>query len=65
MDAVAPTDLTGRMRLRRTALELFAEQGFKATSPRAVAARAGLSPALVIRHFGTSRACARRSIKTS
>lgn len=55
MDAVASTDLTGRARLRRAALELFAEQGFKATSTRAVAARAGLSPALVIRHFGSKQ----------
>ncbi|MER6076209.1 helix-turn-helix domain-containing protein [Streptomyces sp. NPDC001817] len=55
MDAVASTDLTGRARLRRAAPELFAEQGFKATSPRSVAARAGLSPALVIRHFGSKQ----------
>jgi AcrR family transcriptional regulator len=55
MDAGASTDLTGRARLRRAALELFAEQGFKATSTRAVAARAGLSPALVIRHFGSKQ----------
>jgi len=53
MDGVAQGDLTGRARLRRAALELFAERGFEATSTRAVAARAGLSPALVTRHFGS------------
>ena len=46
-------DLTGRARLREAALELFAERGFEATSTRAVAAAAGLSPALVTRHFGS------------
>ncbi|MGY0059819.1 TetR/AcrR family transcriptional regulator [Streptomyces sp. LZ34] len=49
------TDLTGRARLREAALELFAERGFEATSTRAVAAAAGLSPALVTRHFGSKQ----------
>ncbi|MCI3240610.1 MULTISPECIES: TetR/AcrR family transcriptional regulator [Streptomyces] len=53
MRAVAKSDLTGRARLREAALELFAERGFEATSTRAVAAAAGLSPALVTRHFGS------------
>ncbi|OLF12801.1 TetR family transcriptional regulator [Actinophytocola xinjiangensis] len=47
------SDLTGRARLRRAALELFAQRGFEATSTRAVAAAADLSPALVTRHFGS------------
>ena len=55
MRAVAKSDLTGRARLREAALELFAERGFEATSTRAVAAAAGLSPALVIRHFGSKQ----------
>lgn len=55
MDNVAHEDLTGRARLRRCALELFAERGFEATSTRAVAAAAGLSPALVTRHFGSKQ----------
>ncbi|MBP8534567.1 TetR/AcrR family transcriptional regulator [Streptomyces sp. MK37H] len=55
MRAVARTDLTGRARLREAALELFAERGFEATSTRAVAAAAGLSPALVTRHFGSKQ----------
>ncbi|WP_406148147.1 TetR/AcrR family transcriptional regulator [Streptomyces sp. NBC_01012] len=53
MHAVEKSDLTGRARLREAALELFAERGFEATSTRAVAAAAGLSPALVTRHFGS------------
>ncbi|MFI5888044.1 TetR family transcriptional regulator [Streptomyces sp. NPDC051554] len=53
--AVAKSDLTGRARLREAALELFAEHGFEATSTRAVAAAAGLSPALVTRHFGSKQ----------
>ncbi|GLY86836.1 TetR/AcrR family transcriptional regulator [Actinoallomurus iriomotensis] len=53
MRAPAKADLTGRARLRQAALELFAEHGFEATSTRAVAAAAGLSPALVTRHFGS------------
>ncbi|MGW0762929.1 TetR/AcrR family transcriptional regulator [Streptomyces sp. NPDC002814] len=55
MRAVAKSDLTGRARLREAALELFAEHGFEATSTRAVAAAAGLSPALVTRHFGSKQ----------
>ncbi|WP_328344278.1 TetR/AcrR family transcriptional regulator [Streptomyces violaceus] len=53
MREVAKSDLTGRARLREAALELFAERGFEATSTRAVAAAAGLSAALVTRHFGS------------
>ncbi|MFD9869943.1 TetR/AcrR family transcriptional regulator [Streptomyces niveus] len=53
MRTVDKSDLTGRARLRDAALELFAERGFEATSTRAVAAAAGLSPALVTRHFGS------------
>ncbi|MFE4451647.1 TetR/AcrR family transcriptional regulator [Streptomyces sp. NPDC056796] len=53
MRTVEKSDLTGRARLREAALELFAERGFEATSTRAVAAAAGLSPALVTRHFGS------------
>ncbi|NUP44778.1 MAG: TetR/AcrR family transcriptional regulator [Streptomyces sp.] len=52
---VDKADLTGRARLREAALELFAERGFEATSTRAVAAAAGLSPALVTRHFGSKQ----------
>lgn len=50
---MSSSDLTGRARLREAALALFAQRGFEATSTRAVAAAAGLSPALVIHHFGS------------
>lgn len=48
-----PSDLTGRARIRNTALRQFAERGFAATSMRDVAAAAGVSAALVQHHFGT------------
>ncbi len=37
----------------RAAQELFAETGFERTTIRAVAARAGLDPALVMQHYGS------------
>jgi AcrR family transcriptional regulator len=37
----------------RAARELFAESGFERTTIRAVAARAGIDPALVMQHFGS------------
>lgn len=49
----APSDLTGRARIRNTALRLFAERGFAATTIRDVAAAAGVSAALVRHHFGS------------
>ncbi|XES00276.1 TetR/AcrR family transcriptional regulator [Streptomyces sp. S1D4-11] len=55
MRVVAKSDLTGRARPREAALELFAEHGFAATSTRSVAAAAGLSAALVTRHFGSKQ----------
>lgn len=48
-----PSDLTGRARIRNTALRQFAERGFAATTMRDVATAAGVSPALVQHHFGT------------
>lgn len=57
-------------RATRTAIEdaaraLFAERGFEAASIRAIAAEAGVDPALVIRHFGSKEALFLRSIDTS
>ncbi|MDE3725066.1 helix-turn-helix domain containing protein [Nocardiopsis sp. N85] len=46
-------DLTAKARIRRAALALFARNGFAGTSLRAVAARAGVSHALVRHHFGS------------
>lgn len=41
--------------IRRTALELFATHGVDAVSVRSIAAAAGVSPALVIHHFGSKQ----------
>ncbi|MGP4104501.1 TetR/AcrR family transcriptional regulator [Nonomuraea sp. KM90] len=46
-------DLTARARIRNAALELFGAEGVNRVSLRAVAARAGVSHALVLHHFGT------------
>ncbi|MFF0815419.1 TetR family transcriptional regulator [Rhodococcus sp. NPDC003318] len=45
-------DLTTRARIRDAAIAVFGEQGFR-TGVRAVAAAAGVSPGLVIHHFGS------------
>lgn len=50
---VQPDDLTAKARIREAALELFAANGVAGTSLRSVAARAGVSPSLVVHHFGT------------
>jgi AcrR family transcriptional regulator len=56
-----PEDLTGRARIRDAALEEFAAKGVRGATVRGIAARAGVSPALVQHHFGTKdglrRAC--------
>lgn len=49
----AHDDLTARATIRNAALQLFAEQGPDAVSVRAIAAAAGVSPALVLHHFGS------------
>ena len=50
---VSPGDLTARTRIRDAAVALFGADGFDGTSIRAIAKAAGVSPALVIHHFGT------------
>jgi len=50
------TDLTARARILDAAVELFAEQGEQGFSVRAIAARAGVSAALITHHFGTKDA---------
>ena len=50
---VADTDQTTRSRIRDHAFRLFADQGFQRVSGRAIARAAGVSPALVIHHFGS------------
>lgn len=57
----AGSDLTARARIRDAAILLFGRDGFTGTSVRAIAAEAGVSPALVIHHFdnkdGLLQAC--------
>ncbi|WP_093598972.1 TetR/AcrR family transcriptional regulator [Lentzea waywayandensis] len=47
------SDLTARARIRDAALTRFGSEGISGTSVRAVAADAGVSPALVVHHFGS------------
>jgi TetR/AcrR family transcriptional regulator, regulator of cefoperazone and chloramphenicol sensitivity len=51
--APAAADLTSSARIRETAMALFARSGVAGTSLRAVARAAGVSPALVVHHFGS------------
>lgn len=43
----------GARRLRDAALDLFGERGYSATTVRAIAERAGVTPGLVVHHYGT------------
>lgn len=49
-------DRTARARIRDAAITRFADDGVAATSVRAIAAQAGVSPGLVIHHFGSKDA---------
>lgn len=51
-----PSDLTGKARIRNTALDLFAEGGADGTSMRAIATAAGVTVGLLVHHFGTKQA---------
>lgn len=46
-------DLTARATIRNAALRLFAERGHDAVTVREIAAQAGVSPGLVVHHFGS------------
>ncbi|HKJ12882.1 MAG TPA: TetR family transcriptional regulator [Ornithinimicrobium sp.] len=46
-------DRTTAARIRDAALALFGERGFPRTTVRAIAERAGVSPGLVVHHFGS------------
>jgi AcrR family transcriptional regulator len=52
----ADQDRTARARIRDAAIHRFADAGVDGTSIRSVAAEAGVSPALVIHHFGSKDA---------
>jgi AcrR family transcriptional regulator len=57
--AVVEHDLTGKARIREAALELFAADGVAATPLRAIADAAGVSPALIVHHFGSKEGLSR------
>lgn len=48
-----PRDLTARASIRNAALRLFAKHGPDAVTVREIAGQAGVSPALVLHHFGS------------
>ena len=50
---VGPGDLTAAASIRNAALRLFAERGPESVTVREIAAAAGVSPALVLHHFGS------------
>lgn len=49
----SPGDLTARAVIRNAALRLFADHGPAAVSVRQIASAAGVSPALVLHHYGS------------
>ncbi|ETK32776.1 hypothetical protein MPTA5024_27880 [Microbispora sp. ATCC PTA-5024] len=53
MSTVGEDDLTAKATIRNAALRLFAEHGHDAVTVREIAAAAGVSPALVVHHFGS------------
>ncbi len=53
MEDVGSGDLTTRARIRDTAIGLFPMDGFSGTTVRAIASEVGVSPALVLHHFGS------------
>ena len=50
---VRSIDITTAARIRQVALELFAAEGVAGTSVRAIAAKAEVSPALILHHYGS------------
>ncbi len=53
MRSASADDRTARARIRDAAIACFAESGVAGTSVRAIAARAQVSPGLVIHHYGS------------
>lgn len=49
----APGDLTSAATIRETAMRLFAERGAARVTIREIAAEAGVSPSLVMHHYGS------------
>lgn len=54
-DGGTADDRTARARIRDAAMLLFGEHGFRATTVRAIAEHADVSPALVVHHFGSKQ----------
>ncbi len=52
-ETVTGNDLTARARIRDAAMHLIGERGFRASTVRGIATRAGVSAALVVHHFGS------------
>lgn len=52
----ASDDLTARARIRDAAVAAFASGGFDGVSMRTIASDAGVSPALIVHHFGDKAA---------
>jgi AcrR family transcriptional regulator len=50
---ISPDDQTARANIRDCALALFADRGFDVVTIREIAACAGVSPALVLHHYGS------------
>ena len=55
----APEGPTARTRIRDAALDLFGRDGVNRVTVRAIAARADVSPGLVVHHFGSKEALRR------
>lgn len=53
MRSVNDADLTAMARIRNAALDRFPRDGFRGTTVRAVADDAGVSPGLIVHHFGS------------
>ncbi|MEV0236422.1 TetR family transcriptional regulator [Nonomuraea sp. NPDC050786] len=53
MCSALSSDLTAQAKIRNAAIAHFARDGFQKTNLRAIAATAGVSAALIIRHFGS------------
>ena len=64
-DEDAPVDRSRHVKqaIRDAAGHLFAEQGYGATGIRDIATRAGVDPALVIRHFGSKEGLFLRTMR--
>lgn len=54
MRSVPQDDLSTKARIRDAAIRLYARDGFSRTSLRAIATEAGVSPGLLIHHFGSA-----------